>query len=127
MVDTQIKRLRRLTRLRYDHQTGIYFTDNLLNCIYFTNNPRPYRKLKQIQQSNTKWRAYTADIPIIPLQNIRTILTDKSTKSSKSYLILIVRRKGELIRKITRNILVARQSNRYMISNYLESTRIGQT
>ena len=47
--------LRRLTRLRYDnHWTGIYFTDNLLNCIYLTKNPRSYRILKEIDTSKAK-------------------------------------------------------------------------
>mgnify|MGYP006896124183 CR=1 FL=1 len=64
--DRYPKRLRRLTRLRYDYQTGIYFTDNLLNCIYLTNNPRSYHKLKQIDTSKAK------------LNSVRTQLTCRS-------------------------------------------------
>jgi len=45
------KRLWRLTGLRDDKQMGIYFTDNHLNWIYLTNNPRSYHKLKQNVQA----------------------------------------------------------------------------
>ena len=63
-----------------------YFTDNLLNLFVWWIIQDHIVNWIRHKQSKAKWHLYTADIPIIPLQNILTILPDKSIKSRKSYL-----------------------------------------